>query len=108
MFEEWVNRNLLRRWRGEAGLSLRRAAELLGVTYATVAHWERGRKVPRPANFARLATLTGLSIEGLAGEWHRWLQARPAGAAGLLEQASRNAGDGIELVAKFEMEENQP
>ncbi len=29
-------------------------------------------------------------------------------AAGLLEQASRNAGDGIELVAKFEMEENQP
>ncbi len=28
--------------------------------------------------------------------------------SGLLEQASRNAGDGIELVAKFEMEENQP
>ena len=77
MFEEWVRRNLLRRFRGEAGLSLRRSAELLGVTYATVAHWERGRKVPRPANFARLAALTGLSIEGLAGEWHRWLQERP-------------------------------
>lgn len=77
MFEEWVSRNLLRRFRGEAGLSLRRAAELLGVTYATVAHWERGRKVPRPANFRRLAALTGLSLAGLAGEWHRWLQERP-------------------------------
>jgi transcriptional regulator with XRE-family HTH domain len=94
--EEWVRRNLLRRFRGEAGLSVRRAADALGVTYATVSQWERGRKVPRPANFARLAELTGLSIEGLAGEWHRWLQERPRPAVG------------VELVAKFEMEENQP
>jgi len=77
VIEEWVSRNLLRRWRAETCLSLRRAADALGVTYATVSHWERGRKVPRPANFARLAALTGLSIEGLAGEWHRWLQERP-------------------------------
>ena len=77
MSEEWVSRNLLRRWRAETCLSLRRAAEHLGVTYATVSQWERGRKVPRPANFARLATLTGLTLAGLAGEWHRWLQEKP-------------------------------
>jgi len=76
--EEWVSRNVLRRWRGETCLSLRQAAKLLGVTFATVSHWERGRKVPRPANFRRLAALTGLSLAGLAGEWHRWLQERPA------------------------------
>jgi transcriptional regulator with XRE-family HTH domain len=75
--EEWVNRNLLRRFRGEAGLSLRRAADALGVTYAAVSQWERGQKVPRPANFARLAAMTGLTLAGLAGEWHRWLQERP-------------------------------
>ena len=87
MFEEWVRKNLLRRWRGEAGLSLRRAAELLGVTFATVSQWERGRKVPRPVHFARLAELTGLSLAGLAGEWHRWLQERP-------RPAERHAHDG--------------
>lgn len=77
MFEEWVNQNLLRRWRGETCLSLRKAAEVIGVSFATVSQWERGRKVPRPAHFARLAELTGLSIAGLAGEWHRWLQEKP-------------------------------
>ena len=77
MTEEWVSRNVLRRWRAETCLSLRRAADALGVNYATVSHWERGRKVPRPAHFARLADLTGLSIEGLAGEWHQWLQEKP-------------------------------
>ena len=77
MIEEWVSRNLLRRFRGETCLSLRGAADALGVSYATVSQWERGRKVPRPANFARRAELTGLSIAGIAGEWHRWLQERP-------------------------------
>ena len=77
MIEEWVSRNLLRRWRAETCLSLRRAAELLGVSFATVSQWERGRKVPRPANFRGLAALTGLSLADLAGEWERLLQARP-------------------------------
>lgn len=77
VFEEWVNRNLLRRWRDEKGFSLRMAAAELGVTFATVNHWERGRKVPRPSSFALIAALTGVPIEDLAGEWHRWLQERP-------------------------------
>lgn len=47
----------LRRARERAGVGLRELSRRMGKPYATLAHWERGTRVPRPEDVAVLLTV---------------------------------------------------
>ncbi|MDP6933533.1 MAG: helix-turn-helix transcriptional regulator [Myxococcota bacterium] len=52
-------------WRKRHGLTLRHAADQLGVAPSTVHLWERGRRVPRPTDRKRIEKTAGIP----AGAW---------------------------------------
>jgi len=57
----------LRKRREAAGLSLRKAAELAGVSTTAWAAWERGRYAPRPDRLAAVAAAVGCQPADLVG-----------------------------------------
>ena len=56
----------LRQLRQERGWSLLDVARRLGVSESIVSRWERGERVPQPANQQRLAEFFGVSVEAIA------------------------------------------
>lgn len=59
----------IRRYRQEAGLSLRELADMVDVTYSTLSHYENGRTVPRYDTLKRLARALGVdSVYYLYGD----------------------------------------
>ena len=59
----------IRRYRQEAGLSLRELADMVDVTYSTLSHYENGHTVPRYDTLKRLARALGVdSVYYLYGD----------------------------------------
>ena len=59
----------IRRYRQEAGLSLRELADMVDVTYSTLSHYENGHMVPRYDTLKRLARALGVdSVYYLYGD----------------------------------------
>ena len=59
----------IRRYRQEAGLSLRELADRVDVTYSTLSHYENGYTVPRYDTLKRLARALGVdSVYYLYGD----------------------------------------
>ena len=56
----------LRRWRTERSLTLTEVADQLGCSHSTLLRMAEGQSRARPALEARIAALTGLSLEALA------------------------------------------
>lgn len=50
---------LLRAWRRSIGLTLKTAANVVGVSPVSFADWEAGRKTPRTSHAVRLEDLSG-------------------------------------------------
>ena len=50
---------------GELGLSRKALAQLMGVNYVTVYHWETGRTVPRLCFRALLYEILGVDVDSL-------------------------------------------
>ena len=62
----------IRRYRQEAGLSLRELADMVDVTYSTLSHYENGHTVPRYDTLKRLARALGVdSVYYLHGDEDR-------------------------------------
>lgn len=62
----------IRRYRQEAGLSLRELADMVDVTYSTLSHYENGHTVPRYDTLKRLARALGVdSVYYLYGDEDR-------------------------------------
>lgn len=74
---EWVNRNPLRVWRREQGLSMRDVASLMGVSLASVESWEYGNAIPNDVNMSLLMRLT--NIPDLPVQWNSWYREAPSG-----------------------------
>ena len=55
----------LRQARKTAGLTLREAAQRLGVATRSVARWEEGTRVPSLATLAHIAKAYGVSLPSL-------------------------------------------
>lgn len=49
----------LQRFRESARLSQSALAALIGVSTATVSRWEKGKRIPEPAYWARIKAVTG-------------------------------------------------
>jgi transcriptional regulator with XRE-family HTH domain len=56
----------LREWRESRGLSQAEAAELVGTNQARWSKYEHG-SIPRPGRLKRIAKVTGVPVEVLAG-----------------------------------------
>ena len=57
--------DLIKEKMGELGLSRKALAELMGVSYVTVYHWETGRAVPRWCFRALLYEILGVDVDSL-------------------------------------------
>ena len=58
----------LREWRIGLGLTQEGAAKRLGVSQASWCDWENGKKTPQLPHALRLAKITQIPIEELAGD----------------------------------------
>lgn len=54
--------------RRSLGLLLFQAAHLIGVRIETLLAWEKGRRIPTPANRRKIKTLLGAQIEWRNGQ----------------------------------------
>lgn len=54
--------------RKAAGLTQAKAAELLGVTDATISQWENGETKPKTSRLAKVAEIYGCTIDELLKE----------------------------------------
>lgn len=77
---QWVERNPLRIWRKEHGLSLNNAAALLGVGMWSVHGWEAGSYIPNAQNMAKIVEIT--KIEDMRDRWARWFEDGPESEVG--------------------------
>ena len=59
--------DLIKQKMGELGLSRKALAELMGVRYVTVYHWETGRTVPKLRFRALLYEILGVDVDSLLG-----------------------------------------
>lgn len=57
----------LRKWRAHEGLTLRQAAERLGVSHAHVLNYERGTE-PKVGDAIRIAEVLGIAVDDLMRE----------------------------------------
>lgn len=72
--------------RRSCGLTARKLAELLGVSYQTVYYWERGKTLPQPHQLGALANTLSLDIQDL---WETLIESR---ARRSFEKVIKNAG----------------
>lgn len=70
------NINPIRAKRLAKGLTQSDLAKLLDADQATVAKWERGRRIPRPQSLRKLRRLLGLTDKEVV-EIQLWSPARP-------------------------------
>lgn len=57
--------NPIRMYREKSGMTQEKLGELLGVTRATVAQWERNENIPRARTLMKLSKIFHCSIEDL-------------------------------------------
>lgn len=89
----------IRQRREALGLSIGELAERIGVAKSLVLYWERGDKLPKPANLQKLATALGVSFEdlfALAG------YATPEGLPGLPVYLRQKVGLSEDEAARVE------
>jgi transcriptional regulator with XRE-family HTH domain len=72
---EWVEENPLRRWRKREGMSMMRAAAMIGVGMSTVQLWEQGAHLPK--TYDAIADVLGVKPTTLARAWREWYNDRP-------------------------------
>jgi transcriptional regulator with XRE-family HTH domain len=53
----------IRDWRIDRGMNQADLASAIGVTPATISHWEAGRARPRPAHLHAIANALGLTVD---------------------------------------------
>ena len=73
MFKEWIERNPLRVWRKERGVTFMELSSILEVNTVSIQQWENGSVTPRPANLEKLTRLD----PSLAKKWDVWLSEKP-------------------------------
>lgn len=73
--EEWIERNPLRVWRRDQGLSVSQVASILGVTIMTLGMWEKGITTPNSDN---MNNLNELFADDLTEAWDQWKSDRPS------------------------------
>jgi transcriptional regulator with XRE-family HTH domain len=78
----------LRRWRKSQNITQAELAKRCGVQLTTVARWEQQFRLPRGEQLARLAEVTGLSLEALLFP-QRYLTEHPDFLATWAEQPPR-------------------
>ncbi len=66
---EWVDKNPLKRWRGEVGASAMEAAGMLGVSAHAVYGWESGATRPSEESMDALTKLLGTDARSVWGAW---------------------------------------
>lgn len=76
---KWRERNPLRKWRKEHGLTLYNLAIELDRSYQTLNMWEAGVTMPADDNMANIAREMNVPTATLAAEWERWKAAAPKG-----------------------------
>lgn len=60
-----IERNNLKAYRKELGLTQEQAAEMLGVSRQAVVNWERGETLPDIENVIKLADIYGVTVDCL-------------------------------------------
>ena len=58
-----MERQTIRQWRIEYGLTQRQLAERLGVTHITIGNWENGRNAPSAHQLIALGSVFGIPVE---------------------------------------------
>lgn len=76
-YQEWKNKNPLRKFRDKNDLTRTRFAGHLGVTVNTVQFWENGTTQPNENNLEKIAIVMQISPEKLKAEWVDWLENKP-------------------------------
>ena len=61
----------IRRYRQEAGLSLRELADMVDVTYSTLSHYENGLREPRLDFVVKFCDYYGVSADFILGRTER-------------------------------------
>ncbi|WP_372457108.1 helix-turn-helix domain-containing protein [Microbacterium allomyrinae] len=69
---QWTLGELLAKWRKDAGLDQTQMAERVGVARNSISNYENGRSVPTFDVVARIAHVTGGSLDWLAQMCTPW------------------------------------
>ena len=74
-FVEWKERNPLRVWRTENGMTAFEVAARMGVSVQAMARWESGAAMPSADSLAKIALMMGRGddmVDVIAAEWQAW------------------------------------
>lgn len=73
--EEWIERGPFRTWRKKNGLSIRKAAGVIGVSSTTIQGWENGATFPNSENMVALIDMT--RDTEFPEKWKDWYREGP-------------------------------
>ncbi len=75
--EEWKEKNPLRQWRTDTGLTLHDASSLLTCGVSTIQVFEAGSREPNDEYIERMAKVMHVKGDVLRKQWSVWLSRRP-------------------------------
>lgn len=78
--KDWIARNPLRQFRKQRGISMMKAAGMIGCGMSSIQSWENGAHLPTLESIERLAVVLG--IANMPEVWTRWYHARPGSQKG--------------------------
>lgn len=73
--QAWKDRNPLRVWRSENGMTAFEVAARMGVSVQAMARWESGAAMPSVESLAKIALMMGRGeemVDVVMAEWQAW------------------------------------
>lgn len=69
-FDVWMERNPIRVWRKQEGVTIQRFAQAVGINWRRIVCYERGDRRPRDTTLHTMERYC--KIDGLLDKWREW------------------------------------